>query len=226
MFYKDLGERIRLKRKQAKLTQNQVAQKLYVSPQAVSKWERGENAPDIALFQSLAMMLNTTVDWLLGSALEEHVRKAPLFSNFTENEIQLFLHCFERREVKKGQYIYKEKITSEQGLCILEKGEVLLSKMGEKGGTIRPGGYFSDLSAIDGKECFSSAMATADSTVFFATASRVKEAVGNCPSIGAKLYFRSLCGMAAAFRGLAQPRKKKMDMSVYFNTRFQWNHYF
>ena len=226
MFYQELGERIKLKRNQAELTQGQIAQKLYISPQAVSKWERGENAPDIALLQSLAMMLNTSVDWLLGSALEEHVRKAPLFSNFTESETQLFLHCFERREVKKGRYIYKEKTTSEQGFYILEKGEVLLSKLGRKGGTIRPGGYFSDLSAIDGKECFSSALAAADSTVFFATASKVKEAVGNCPSIGAKLYFRSLCGMAAAFRGLAQPRRNKMNMSEYFNTRFQWNRYF
>jgi transcriptional regulator with XRE-family HTH domain len=148
MFYQELGDRIRLKRKQAKLTQGQIAQKRYVSPQAVSKWERGENAPDIALLQSLAMMLNTTVDWLLGNELEEHVRKASLFSNFTESETRLFLHCFERRKIKKGEYLYKEKTISEQGFYILEKGEVLLIKLGKKGGTIRPGGYFSDLSAI------------------------------------------------------------------------------
>jgi len=55
---------------------------------------------------------------------------------------------FERRKIKKGEYLYKEKTISEQGFYILEKGEVLLIKLGKRAATIRPGGYFSDLSAI------------------------------------------------------------------------------
>jgi class 3 adenylate cyclase len=46
MFLEDLGQRLRERREAQRLTQLDVAQVLQVSPQAVSKWERGENAPD------------------------------------------------------------------------------------------------------------------------------------------------------------------------------------
>jgi class 3 adenylate cyclase len=37
----------------------------------VSKWERGENAPDIVLLAPLAKLLGVTVDWLLGASDED-----------------------------------------------------------------------------------------------------------------------------------------------------------
>ena len=37
-----------------------------MSPQAVSKWERGENAPDIGLLVALSKLLGVSVDWILG----------------------------------------------------------------------------------------------------------------------------------------------------------------
>ncbi|MDP6777981.1 MAG: helix-turn-helix domain-containing protein [Candidatus Latescibacteria bacterium] len=41
--------------------------RIKVSPQAVSKWERGENGPDIALLGALARLLGVSTDWLLGA---------------------------------------------------------------------------------------------------------------------------------------------------------------
>ena len=61
----ELGRRIRRRREARKLRQADVSDALQVSFQAVSKWERGENAPDIALLPRLARMLDVTVDWLL-----------------------------------------------------------------------------------------------------------------------------------------------------------------
>lgn len=60
-----LGNRIREQREKGHLTQAQLANSLLVSPQAVSKWERGENAPDISLLAALGRVLGVSVDWLL-----------------------------------------------------------------------------------------------------------------------------------------------------------------
>jgi class 3 adenylate cyclase len=60
-----LGNRIRQRREKRGLKQQDVANALDISPQAVSKWERGENAPDVATLGPLARLLGTTVDWLL-----------------------------------------------------------------------------------------------------------------------------------------------------------------
>ncbi len=70
MFLPELSQRIRSQREKRGLKQQDLANALHVSPQAVSKWERGENAPDIAALAPLAKLLGISVDWLL-SANEE-----------------------------------------------------------------------------------------------------------------------------------------------------------
>jgi len=70
MNLSELGQRIRMRREKCGLTQQCLAGALQVSPQAVSKWERGENAPDIAQFVPLSKLLGVSVDWLLGAFSE------------------------------------------------------------------------------------------------------------------------------------------------------------
>ncbi|MBM3263603.1 MAG: helix-turn-helix domain-containing protein [candidate division Zixibacteria bacterium] len=60
-----LGQRIREQRLKLGLKQQDIANALTLSAQAVSKWERGENAPDIAILPDLARILAVSVDWLL-----------------------------------------------------------------------------------------------------------------------------------------------------------------
>ncbi len=60
------GEVICKRRKELGLTQTQLAQKLNLSFQAVSKWENGSAYPDITSLPKLAAVLDTTVDALLG----------------------------------------------------------------------------------------------------------------------------------------------------------------
>ncbi len=67
MYLPDLGRRIRTQREKRKLKQQDIANALNISPQAVSKWERGENAPDIALLAPLSKVLDVTVDWILAA---------------------------------------------------------------------------------------------------------------------------------------------------------------
>lgn len=56
---------LKLFRKQNGFTQEQVAEKLGVSRQAVAKWERGESVPDIENVIALADMYEVTVDSLV-----------------------------------------------------------------------------------------------------------------------------------------------------------------
>ena len=53
-------------RKKKGLTQAEVASNLNVSPQAVSKWEKGESCPDISLLGKIADLFDVSVDYLLG----------------------------------------------------------------------------------------------------------------------------------------------------------------
>lgn len=60
-----VGEQIAILRKQKGLTQSELGERLGVSFQAVSKWERGETLPDISLLVDLAEVLETTTDHIL-----------------------------------------------------------------------------------------------------------------------------------------------------------------
>ncbi|MBQ7344050.1 MAG: helix-turn-helix transcriptional regulator [Clostridia bacterium] len=60
-----LGMRIAEKRKEKGLRQDDVAERLGVSSQAVSKWENDLSCPDISALPDLAELLGTTVDELL-----------------------------------------------------------------------------------------------------------------------------------------------------------------
>ena len=69
-----LGKRIAMLRKEKGLTQEQLAEKVGVSAQAVSKWENDVSCPDITLLPLLGDILGVTVDELLGvKPIEPHV---------------------------------------------------------------------------------------------------------------------------------------------------------
>ncbi|MBO5104682.1 MAG: helix-turn-helix domain-containing protein [Ruminococcus sp.] len=57
--------KLKIYRKQYGFTQEEIAEKLGVSRQAVAKWEKGESLPDIESCMKLADLYETTVDMLL-----------------------------------------------------------------------------------------------------------------------------------------------------------------
>lgn len=67
------SERLGEVRKQKNLTQREVAERLDVSFQAVSLWERGETAPDIEKLADIASLYQVSVDWLLTGKQEERL---------------------------------------------------------------------------------------------------------------------------------------------------------
>ena len=60
-----IGKRIAALRKEKGLTQEELADHMGVSPQAVSKWENDQTCPDISALPKLARLLGVSVDELL-----------------------------------------------------------------------------------------------------------------------------------------------------------------
>ena len=60
------GKALSTLRKNADMTQNEVADKLNLSRQAISKYERGESFPDISVLVMIAELFDLTLDQLIG----------------------------------------------------------------------------------------------------------------------------------------------------------------
>lgn len=67
----NIGSNIKQLRQRMNLTQEQVANKLGVSYQAVSKWEVGANTPDIALLPDIANLFGVSIDSLFSDNIDE-----------------------------------------------------------------------------------------------------------------------------------------------------------
>lgn len=92
---------IKLKRKELGITQDELAEKLFVTEKAVSRWETGRGTPDISLLLPLSKELNIEVSELLNG--EENKK--------TQNNIEQFLEYLEYNEItKKNKFNIQFKI--------------------------------------------------------------------------------------------------------------------
>lgn len=89
------GEFIYQKRKELGLTQDELGYKLGVTNKAVSKWETGDNLPDIIMLKKLAQVFGLTVDELL-----------------SQKEM--------KKEEQKNTKVNKFLLVSTISLCVLE----------------------------------------------------------------------------------------------------------
>lgn len=105
----ELGERISQGRQDANMTQEELAAKLGVTAQAVSKWERNQSYPDIVTFSQLCRVLQISADLLLetecsnfsesnDSRINDEVRRVlrwsgePLALVFGRTLVELFMN--------------------------------------------------------------------------------------------------------------------------------------
>lgn len=104
-----LCEKLQNLRKNAGLSQEQLAEQLNVTRQAVSKWETGEGKPDIDNLLPLAKLLGTTVDYLLDDTAdvprtEEPRTETPPQTESVGRELWEQLKAFARRWGWLGGY--------------------------------------------------------------------------------------------------------------------------
>ena len=72
-----IGAEIKKMRTQNGMTQKQLADKLFVSPQAVSRWENNEVEPSISIIKKLADIFEVTTDEILGLEVKENKPEKP-----------------------------------------------------------------------------------------------------------------------------------------------------
>lgn len=71
-----LGEKLQTLRRSCGLSQEQLAEILEVSRQAVSKWENGESAPDLDRLRAICTYFGVTTDYLIWDEPEDAPRGA------------------------------------------------------------------------------------------------------------------------------------------------------
>ena len=97
------GEVIKRLRKESEMTQEKLAEKLNISTEAVSKWERGDSSPDIDNLTMLADIFGTSTDYLLGRSVERYADTVADFRKLAKSYEK-------KKDYRKALDIFKEAI--------------------------------------------------------------------------------------------------------------------
>lgn len=93
MNQEKIGKFIAVCRKEKKLTQTELAEKLGVTDRSVSNWETGKNMPDLSLFKPLCEILGITINELLSG---ERLSKDKYQERFEENIVNTINYSTKR----------------------------------------------------------------------------------------------------------------------------------
>lgn len=85
-----LGNKIQMLRKNKNMTQQELAQKLSVSSQAVSKWERNISSPDVTMLPIIARFFGITMDELFNYRLDALTYKERFIRFMADNDVLRF----------------------------------------------------------------------------------------------------------------------------------------
>lgn len=89
----EFGEKLKQLREEKGMTQQKIAEMLYVTRQAVSRWECGARYPDLLTAKKIAQILEVSVDEMLsGEELKLNVEKEPILAKPVENIVQTVLY--------------------------------------------------------------------------------------------------------------------------------------
>ena len=90
----EFGEQLRRAREAKGMTQQSLAEQLYVTRQSVSRWECGDRYPDLLTTTKIAQILEVSLDDLLsGKEMEKVVERNPVVENKIANNIMTALYA-------------------------------------------------------------------------------------------------------------------------------------
>ena len=106
-----VGNKISTLRKEQNMKQNELADALYVTHQAVSKWENGKSIPSIEILYELTKLFNVSIDYLLDDSEILNDDYESLFRNYPRKVvIRKFLQKDNLNdEVEKIFYLLKNE---------------------------------------------------------------------------------------------------------------------
>lgn len=140
---KSIGSRIASLRRECGFTQEELAEKLGVTAQAVSKWENDNSCPDITLLPALSRLLGVTTDTLLTGETPPEVRLVPAESRKPPEQLMLRVRVLSHRG---------DKVSCNLPLTLVKA--VIDSGIAENGNLINMGGV-DPLKNLDWAQIFS-----------------------------------------------------------------------
>ena len=91
----EFGEQLRKAREAKGMTQQSLAEQLYVTRQSVSRWECGDRYPDLLTTKKISQILEVSPDELLsGKEMTKLVERNPVIENKLANSIMIALYAF------------------------------------------------------------------------------------------------------------------------------------
>ena len=91
----EFGEQLRKSREAKGMTQQSLAEQLYVTRQSVSRWECGDRYPDLLTTKKISQILEISLDDLLsGKEMTKVVERNPVIENKLANSIMIALYAF------------------------------------------------------------------------------------------------------------------------------------
>ena len=92
----EIGKELKKLRKESNITQEYLAEKLYVSIQTINKWENGKCLPDAINLLHIAQFYGVSLDVLMNNEIRQnkkvkHVKKRPILRCFFNS-----LLCFKK----------------------------------------------------------------------------------------------------------------------------------
>ena len=85
------GEKLLALRKQNNFSQEELAEKLGVSRQAISRWESGETMPDSPNLLQISKIFSVSADYLLRDEIEEIFPEPKMEKNESKRKNPLFI---------------------------------------------------------------------------------------------------------------------------------------
>jgi len=119
---KKIGAFLRELRKEKKLTQEQLVERFHITDRTVSRWENGNNMPDLSILVDLADFYDVDVREILDGE-----RKG---ENMNQAEKEKMLLVAEYAEEEKNVLLKRFRIISIAGLCSMIVGFLMLTLVG------------------------------------------------------------------------------------------------
>ena len=112
-----MGEKIRKYRLNKGITQDALAAELHVSSQAVSKWENGQNTPDISLLIPLSRLLEVSVNDLLGGDRKHEFEQRLMDAENFNDELALLVVYEALKEFPDDEFFLYQRANYEYKLA-------------------------------------------------------------------------------------------------------------
>ena len=123
MIYETIGNNIKIFRKERKMTQSELAELLFVSPQMVSRYENNGAAPDIAMLAQICQIFHVSMDTLCGlnsTSKEKQIKR--LYEKYLEKskgDFSTLCKQYEHFIIDAAGFINDERVMKIQ-LSLLE----------------------------------------------------------------------------------------------------------